>query len=112
MLPPLAPALPTPPPQIIQVVVEAPQPPVVVAPEESKKVVPDESKKEPAKVAVKPRARNAVSASDVKSTAGAGPSLRAPTTPSNLSTVPLMTGACPIPGACGPTVPADAVGKR
>jgi hypothetical protein len=112
MLPPPAPALPTPPPQIIQVVVEAPPPPVVVAPEESKKVVPDESKKEPAKVAVKPRARNAVSASDVKSTAGAAPGLRAPTTPSNPSTVPLMTGACPIPGACGPTVPADAVGKR
>jgi len=120
VLPPPAPALPTPPPQIIQVVVEAPPPPVVAAPEENTKVVPDEgkkavadgSKKETVRGSAKPRARNTVSASDVKSTGGASSLSRAPTTPSSPSTVPLMTGACPIPGACGPTVPADAVGKR
>jgi len=111
LLPPPAPALPAPPPQIIQVMVEAP-PPVVEASEESKKAGPEEIKKEPAKLPAKPRARNAVSAKDVKSTAGTNPSSRAPTTPANPSTVPMMSGACPIPGACGPTVPVDAVGRR
>ena len=61
----------------------------------------------PSKQIVKAKPRNTVSTADVKSTdssnlarSGSGPG-------SNVS--PEMKGACPIPGACGPSVPPDAV---
>ena len=61
----------------------------------------------PSKQIVKSKPRNTVSTADVKSTgssnlgrSGSGPG-------SNVS--PEMKGACPIPGACGPSVPPDAV---
>jgi hypothetical protein len=67
---------------------------------------PVEPSKPVAKPSVKPKARNAVNTSDVKPTVASN-SLRSG---SGLGTTsPEMKGACPIPGACGPSVPVDAV---
>lgn len=109
VLPPPAPPLPPPPPpppQIIEVLVErAPDPPAAEVPKESKT-------EEPVKPQPKPRARSAVGAREVKATSGPGTVSRSPSTSTGLSSAPIMSGACPIPGACGPTVPVDAVGRR
>jgi len=61
----------------------------------------------PGKQVVKPRQRNAVSTADVKPTAASNLARSGSNSSANQS--PEMTGACPIPGACGPTVPPDAV---
>jgi len=105
VLPPPAPPLPLPPPQIIEVQVDRAVAPPVPDP-------PQEQKPEVVKPKSKPRARNAVSSKDVKSTGIASRSAAGLTTPPGSSSAPLMAGACPIPGACGPTVPPDAVGRR
>jgi len=105
VLPPPAPVSPPPPPQIVEVFIERAAPASV--PEAQQQPQKDDTKSKP-----KPRARATVNARDVKSTGNPSPIGRSPAASTNLSGTPLMTGACPIPGACGPTVPADAVGKR
>jgi hypothetical protein len=56
----------------------------------------------------KPKARNSVGTNAVKPTSSTGGAKSGSST--NLSTAsPEMKGACPIPGACGPSVPPDAV---
>lgn len=62
----------------------------------------------PSKQSTKPRARNAVSTSSVKPTSG-GNAAKPGSNLSPSSASPEMKGACPIPGACGPSVPPDAV---
>lgn len=74
----------------------------VVAPAE-----PVESPKAATKQVVKPKPRNAVSTADVKATGGSN--LARSGSSSGVSQTPEMKGACPIPGACGPSVPPDAV---
>jgi len=68
---------------------------------------PIESSKPASKQAVKPKPRNAVSTSDVKPTATSN--LARSGASSSANQLPEMKGACPIPGACGPSVPPDAV---
>jgi len=68
---------------------------------------PVESSKPASKQTVKPKPRNAVSTSDVKSTATSNLARSGSSSSANQS--PEMKGACPIPGACGPSVPLDAV---
>lgn len=65
---------------------------------------------QPEKQAQKRRSspRASVSTNVVKPTASSNVG-RPGTTSSTTSMTPEMKGACPIPGACGPTVPADAV---
>ena len=56
----------------------------------------------------KPKARNSIGTNAVKPTSSTGGPKSGSST--NLSTAsPEMKGACPIPGACGPSVPPDAV---
>lgn len=62
----------------------------------------------PSQQSTKSRARNAVSTSSVKPTSG-GNAAKPGSNLSPASTTPEMKGACPIPGACGPSVPPDAV---
>ena len=62
----------------------------------------------PSQQSTKPRARNAVSTSSVKPTSG-GNAAKPGSNLSPSSASPEMKGACPIPGACGPSVPPDAV---
>ncbi|NBP40180.1 MAG: hypothetical protein EBS54_03050 [Betaproteobacteria bacterium] len=78
------------------------QAPVVQAPADAAEPV------NPTKQMTKPRARNAVATSEVKSTSSLNP-VRPGSSASASSASPEMKGACPIPGACGPTVPPDAV---
>ena len=78
--------------------------PVVAAPAE-----PVDDGKPAAKQAVKPRARNAVSTADVKPTASSNVARSGTGSGPGSIPSPEMKGACPIPGACGPSVPADAV---
>jgi len=59
----------------------------------------------------RPRARTAVGTKDVKPTANQALAPRTASVQAGSSRTPQMAGACPIPGACGPTVPVDAVGK-
>lgn len=68
---------------------------------------PLESNKTTPKQALKPKPRNAVSTADVKPTTGSG--LARSGSSSSVNQSPEMKGACPIPGACGPSVPVDAV---
>ena len=105
VLPPPAPALPPPPPQVVEVFVERAVPAPVVEPSQDPKK--DDIKSKP-----RQRARGAVNPKDVKPTGNPSPTVRSPGASTNITSTPLMTGACPIPGACGPTVPVDAVGKR
>ncbi len=59
----------------------------------------------------KPQARKSVPVKDAKPVA-AKPSDKAPRVSADGKAAPDMTvKACPIPGACGPSVPADAVGR-
>ena len=68
---------------------------------------PVESSKPAPKQAVKPKPRNAVSTADVKPTGASNLARSGSSSSANQS--PEMKGACPIPGACGPSVPPDAV---
>jgi len=68
---------------------------------------PQEESK-PTKPSAKPRPRNAVSTADVKATASSNLS-RSGSNAASSSAMPELKGACPIPGACGPSVPPDAV---
>jgi len=61
----------------------------------------------PSKQIVKSKPRNTVSTADVKSTGSSNLGRSGSGSGSNVS--PEMKGACPIPGACGPSVPPDAV---
>jgi hypothetical protein len=62
----------------------------------------------PAKQTTKPKSRNAVSTNSIKSTSSANVA-RSGSSVSSANPSPEMKGACPIPGACGPSVPPDAV---
>jgi hypothetical protein len=91
-----------------------PKPVAVVAPVQSllPAVTPPQIESsdatKPSQQGTKPRARNAVSTSSVKPTSG-GNAAKPGSNLSPASTTPEMKGACPIPGACGPSVPPDAV---
>ncbi|NBO82269.1 MAG: hypothetical protein EBU75_05375 [Betaproteobacteria bacterium] len=86
--------------------------PVVAAPVQEA-VVPVVTPTEPMETSktsrqtVKPKPRNTVSTADVKSTATGNLARSAPSSAANQS--PEVKGGCPIPGACGPSVPPDAV---
>jgi len=102
-LPPTVPPEPAPPPPA-PVIVEVPAPRAVLP-------AAEQETKEVAKPPARPRARTAVGTKDVKPTANTSPASRTAVPISPASRTPLTVGACPIPGACGPTVPVDAVGK-
>ena len=95
----------------LQPVAEVKQAPVIAPVQQSFVPVtavtePEEPSKPVAKPSLKPKARSAVSTSEVKPTVASNLSRPG----SGLSTAsPEMKGACPIPGACGPSVPVDAV---
>ena len=83
-----------------------PQAPIAPAELTTTPVAPEQPVKEAPRR--KPSSRNAVSSNVVKPTA-ATTATRSGSASSPSSLVPEMKGACPIPGACGPTVPPDAV---